>query len=148
MKNGKYLFCTLLIFCLMQSVAAAQSIDVNEKLKTYFNEVSQEAGETVNAVEKRELINDSLDEMTDALNRIQHMAPLNEENLSAIRFLKSDLAEMQNELNGMDGYERVDDTELDEFVDYVQQSMEQAINRTITISAGTAIIIVLLLLLL
>jgi hypothetical protein len=53
----------------------------------------------------------------------------------------------QDELAGINGYEKVSDSQLNNFSNYVVQSMEQA-DTTITISLVAALLIVILIVLL
>ncbi|MEX1062093.1 MAG: hypothetical protein WEC12_00705 [Balneolaceae bacterium] len=148
MKTIKYCCCVLVLMLPFQAFAAAGSGDVSEKLKTYFNDVAEQVERTADADRKRSILNAALDEMTGAFSRLEAMENLPDESQQAIAAIKAELADRKNELNGREDYDRVDDDEIDDFVDFVQQSMEQALNSTITISAGTAIIIALLLILL
>jgi hypothetical protein len=60
--------------------------------------------------------------------------------------LKAIVQDKQDELAGINGYEKVSDSQLNNFSNYVVQSMEQA-DTTITISLVAALLIVILIVL-
>ena len=73
---------------------------------------------------------------------------ISQEDRAGIDRFKATLQEKQDELAGLKGFERVPDAQLNAFSDYVVQDMEQAADRTITISLVTALLIVILIILL
>lgn len=85
--------------------------------------------------------------MLTALERIESKANLNEDEADQLLSFKNEIEEMQNELNGQDGFTEIQDEDLVDFSEYSQQYFEQA-NRTITISVTTALLIIVILLLL
>lgn len=130
----------------IQAPAAAQA-DVGEQFKKYINKVVQKAEQADNADEKRAVLNNSFDKMIETATQVENMAFTGEQDRVAISKFKETIIEKKNELNGLDGFEKVKDNRLDDFSDYVQQDLEQA-QTYITLSLGVAIIIALLLLLL
>src|SRR5690625_1171446 len=84
--------------------------------------------------------------MLNAGEKIEEKAELSDREKEQLAVLKDNITAKSNQLNGLDGYDKVGDEELDDFSDYSQQDMEQA-NRTITISLTTALLIIIILLL-
>jgi hypothetical protein len=142
-------FTTTTIFLLfaIQTMAVAQSTNVTETFKKHFNETVQQVHQTENADEKRAILNDSFAKMISAIDRIETKATLSENDRNLLNSYKSDILNKQNELAGLDGFNQVNDADLDEFSSYTQDFLEQA-NRTVTIGVTTAILIILILLLL
>ena len=138
---------TLLLLFALQSMALAQSTDITEVFKKHFNETVQEVQQTDDAEDKRVILNESFNKMITALDRIESRANLTEDEQSQLNSFRSDIAERQNELNGLDGFDEIVDEDLDDFSNFSQDFMEQA-NRTITIGASTLVLIIILLLLL
>lgn len=130
----------------IQSMAVAQSTNITEAFKKHFNETVQQVQQTENADEKRMILNESFTKMIVTVDRIKALTIMSEDERTLLSSFKNDLSEKQNELNGLDGFEQVEDADLDDFSDFSQDSMEQA-NRTITIGASTALLILLILLL-
>lgn len=142
----KFICCLVMMGFIVQTSAVAQA-NSGEQFKKYINNVAQEAELADNAEEKRTILNESFNKLLKAVNRIEKMKHISEEELSGIAKLKNNIQEKKNELNGLDGYKRVKDGQLDNFTDYVQQDLEQA-NTYITLSLGLAVIIAILLLML
>lgn len=142
-----YLAClTILIAFALQSAAVAQGNNATEKIKNYINSTVQKVEKEENVTEKRAILNKSFDKMIGAFDRISKMN-IPDTDAEAIIQLKNDIAEKRNELNGMEGFKRVDDSNLNNFAHYVQDDFEQA-DRTIVIGVTTALLIVIILLLL
>lgn len=125
----------------------AQSPDAHDKLKKEINEMVENVRKAETAVEKRTILNRSFDDLVTAFDRVSAMEQVPESDKKAIADFRNTIQEKKDELNGADGYEKVPDTQLDEFADYVQQDIEQA-DRAITISLTTALLIIIILLLL
>lgn len=147
MKTIKFLTaCILLIFSL-QTISVAQTDRAADHLKKYINETVQKVENTDSAEEKRAILNSSFDQLITAVERAESMNRFSDEESGALTWFKNSITEKQNELNGLDGFDEIQDEDLDDFSNYVQQDMEQA-NRYITISISTALLIILILLLL
>ena len=84
--------------------------------------------------------------MAKALDKIENSGLISQDDRAGINRFKTSLQEKHNELTGHNGYDRVDDTQLNSFSDYVVQDMEQAAE-TITISLVAALLIVIILIL-
>jgi len=147
MKTLRPILSTILLLFAFQSMAVAQSTSITETFKKHFNETVQQVHETDHADEKRVILNDSFSKMLTALDRIESLANLSEDEVAQLNSYRSDIAEKQNELNGLDGFDEIMDEDLDDFSNFSQDFMEQA-NRTITIGASTLVLIIILLLLL
>lgn len=147
MKTIHLLIYTVVLIFAIQSSAVAQSFNVTETFKQHFNKTVQEIQHTENADEKRAILNDSFSKMIAAIERMESLADLSKDEKAQLNIYKMGIAEKQNELNGLDGFDEIMDEDLDDFSNFSQQFMEQA-NRTITIGVGTAVVILLILLLL
>jgi hypothetical protein len=84
--------------------------------------------------------------MSKALDMVQSSPLISKDDRVGIDRLKATLQEKQDELAGLNGYERVSDVQLNAFSDFVVQDMEQA-DRTITISLVAALLIVIIIIL-
>ena len=136
----------LLLFTVMSVPLHAQP-DAHDKLKKQINEMVENVQEAETAIEKRTILNHSFDDLMTAFNRVSAMDRVPMSDKEAIADFKNTIQEKKDELNGTNGYEKVPDSQLDEFADYVQQDIEQA-DRAITISLTTALLIIIILLLL
>jgi septation ring formation regulator EzrA len=140
----KLIFGTIIMmFVLVQAANAG----TKENIQKYFNDTATKVKATNNAAEKRDILNKSLKTMSEALERVEKSGLVSQDDRVAVNRFKSTLQEMQDELNGADGYEYVSDAKLNAYSDYMIQTMEQA-DKTITIGVVTALLIVIILLLL
>lgn len=133
----------VMMFVLVQAVNA----EGTDGIKKYFNDTASKVKETTDPVQKREILNKSLQTMSKALDSIENSGLILPEDLAGVDRFKADLQEKQDELMGINGYERVADAQLNAFSDYVLQDMEQAIERSITISLVAALLIAIILIL-
>jgi len=147
MKTLRPIITSIFLLFAFQSMAVAQSTNITETFKTHFNETVQQVHQADDADEKRLILNDSFTKMLTTLDRIESMANLTEDESAQLNSFRSDIAERQNELNGLDGFDEIMDEDLDDFSNFSQDFMEQA-NRTITIGATTLLLIIIILLLL
>jgi septal ring factor EnvC (AmiA/AmiB activator) len=138
----------LLVAGLLAPAGTARA-DVNphDRLKSHVRDVVQEVKEAPTAEKKREILNEELRGMVKALDRVETMANLSEKDAEGVDELRSRVQAKIDELNGQNGFERVPDSQLDSFADYVQQDLEQADNE-ITIGVTTLLLILILILLL
>ena len=113
-----------------------------DKLQKYFNDAALKVKATENASEKREILNEAFESMSKALDKIQNSGLISKDDHIGIERFKAALREKQNELAGINGYERVSDEQLNNFSNYVVQDMEQA--QMITISLAALLLIILL----
>lgn len=137
-------FLTIII---MFVLAIPVNADEKGELKQYFSKVADRVKATEDVDEKREILNESFNSMTEILDEVLSSGLISESDRAGIEQYKAALQEKQNELKGSNGYDRVPDTQLNNFANYVVQNMEQA-DSTITISVIAAILIILLVVLL
>jgi hypothetical protein len=147
MRTIKLISTTLVFVFALHAMAVAQSNNITETFKKHFNETVEKVQETENADEKRMILNTSFTKMIDTIDRIEAKANLNEGENEQLSAFRNDIVEKQNELNGLDGFELVEDIDLDDFSSYTQDFLEQA-NRTVTIGVTTLLLILIILLLL
>ena len=133
------------MMCVLAQVVYAGGRD---DLKKYFSDTASKVKATTETAQKRETLSRSFQKMSNALDRVQSSPLISQEDRAGIDRFKATLQEKQDELAGLNGFERVPDAQLNAFSDYVVQDMEQAADRTITISVVTALLIVILLVLL
>jgi hypothetical protein len=119
----------------------------NDQIHKYFNDTASKVQATADPEQKREILNESFQRMSTALDRVQSSPLISKEDRAGIEHFKAALQDKQDELLGNNGYERVNDAQLNAYSVYVVQSMEQA-ERTITISLVAALLIVIILILL
>jgi hypothetical protein len=117
------------------------------ELQKYFSNVANKVKATENASEKRKILNESFQNMSKTLDKVQSLWLISEDDRIGIERLKATLQENQDELEGSNGFERVSDAQLNAFSNYVVQDMEQA-DQMITISLVTLLLIIILIVLL
>jgi len=132
----------VMMFVLVQAGNAVGKDDIQK----YFNDTACKVKATTDPMQKREILNNSLQTMSKALDIVESSGLISKDDRAGIDRFKATLQEKQDELTGSNGYERVSDEQLNAFSDYVVQDMEQAA-QTITISVLAAVLIVVLLLL-
>ena len=115
-------------------------------LQKYFNDTSRKVKETADPSQKREILNESFHTMSKALDAVESSTLISNEERTGFDRYKATLQDKQDELAGLNGYERVPDEQLNAFSDYVVQDMEQA-EQYITISLVAALLILILLVL-
>ena len=117
------------------------------ELQKYFSDTAKKVKATENAIEKRLILSESFKSMNKALEQVQGSWLVSTDDRAAIDKFKAALKEKQDELAGINGYERVSDQQLNSFSDYVVQDTEQA-DQMITVSLVTLILIIILIVLL
>lgn len=147
MKTLQLIAVSVFLALAFQTAAVAQSINLTETFKKSFNETVQDVRKTEDATEKRALLNDSFSKMIKVIERIESEAKLSADESAWIGGYKSEIQEKKRELNGVDGFNRVMDKDLNNFSDYSQHYIEQA-DRTITIGLTAVLLIILILILL
>lgn len=115
-------------------------------ISTYFNKTAREVKAENDPIQKRAILSNSLQTMTNALDKVEHSGLVSNEDLVGTKRLKTTLQDKQDELNGVNSFDRVPDAQLNSFTDYVVQDMQQA-DQYITISAVTLLLIIILLVL-
>jgi septal ring factor EnvC (AmiA/AmiB activator) len=124
-------------------LAFAGSTQAQDKLKNHFSDVANKVKATADPSQKREVLNESFNDMHKALNTVQGSPLVSKSDKAGIEHFKTALQEKQDELAGLNGYERVPDAQLNDFADYVVQDMEQA-TETVTISLVALLLIILI----
>ena len=117
-----------------------------DQLQKYFSDTAVKVKATENPAEKRQILKDSFNDMSKALDKIQNSGLISDNDQTKLHQLSITLQDKQDELAGVNGYERVSDSQLNNFSNYVVQSMEQA-DQMITISLVAALLILIALIL-
>jgi len=135
----------LVIGVMVLMIALVQSGTAGEKgkIQKYFSDTACQVKATTDPVQKREILVKSLQSMSSALERVEKLGLIAQDDRGGIDRFKNNLQEKQDELKGANGYERVADAQLNAFSDYVVQDMEQAAE-TITISLVAALLIIII----
>ena len=115
------------------------------ELQKHFSDVANKVKATENVAEKRAILENSFEDMSEALTKVQNSFLISKEDKAGIDGLKSILKENQDELAGINGYERVPDSQLNNFSNYVVQNMPA--DQTITISLVAALLIIIIIIL-
>ncbi|MGE5401717.1 MAG: hypothetical protein ACM3S2_15055 [Ignavibacteriales bacterium] len=144
------LFAVLLLtfaFSQITFAGSGESAKVQDKFKQYFNDISVKVKQAQDPVEKREIMNKSFNKVQNLLNTVINTRGIPSADINQLNSLKIAINDKYNELNGLNGYTKVQDNQLNNFADFVKQDMEQA-DQWVTISVTTLLLIVILLILL
>jgi uncharacterized membrane protein YheB (UPF0754 family) len=142
MKARIVLLVLVMMFVLVQAGIAGGKDDIQK----YFNDTASKVKATTDPVQKREILNKSLQTMSQALDRVESSGLVSQDDRAGIDRFKTTLQEKQDELSGSNGFDRVADAQLNAFSDYVVQDMEQA-RESVTISLVAALLIIIILIL-
>jgi len=142
MKTRTVLGVAVMMFALVQAGNAGSK----DNIQKYFNDTSCKVKATADPVEKREILSTSLQNMSQALVKVESTGLISQNDRVGVDRLKTALQSQQDELLGTNGYERVADGQLNAFSDYVVQEMEQA-DQYVTISVVSLLLIVIILIL-
>jgi len=140
MKTRIFVGFIVMMFVFVAPLSANGKGDIQK----YFNDTANKVKATENAAEKREILNDSFQNLSKALDKVENMGLVSNENRDVFDQFKNNLQEKQDELAGNNGYERIPDSQLNNFSNYVVQDMEQALS--ISLVALLLIIILVILL--
>jgi hypothetical protein len=121
---------------------------LENRLKEYFNNLLLEVKQTKDPAEKRALLNESLERFLTAMDRLQKLPFLNQEQREGLARFDAEVQEKHDELNGAAGFAMVANADLDDFAGYVVQDLEQAARSYILISTAALIIIIIVVLVL
>lgn len=113
------------------------------ELQKYFSDAAVKVKATDDPAEKREILNQSFQNMSAAIEMAQKSELISKNDGVGLDRFRAALQEKQDELAGNNGYVRVPDEQLNAFSDYVVQDTEQA-DQVITISVITLLLIILL----
>ncbi len=133
----------VLMMCIL---AFAGTVFGQGKVQNYFNDASIKVKATDDPLQKREILNDNIQDMSKALDKVRGSSLVSESDRAGIDRTRATLQEKQDELAGTNGFTRVPDDQLNAFSDYVVQDMEQA-DKMISISLVTALLIVIIIIL-
>lgn len=123
------------------------ALPAQSQLQQYFNDTAKKVKATENAIDKREILATSFQNMSKALDIAGSSSSLSPSDRAGIASIKSSLQEKQDELAGNNGFARVSDEQLNSFSDYVVQDAEQA-DQIVSISLVTLLLILILVVLL
>jgi hypothetical protein len=142
MKTRIVLGVFMMLFVFVQAGNAGEK----NTIQKYFNNTASKVKATDDPVQKREILNNSLQNMTKGLDRVESLGLISQDDRGSIDNFKAALQEKKDELMGSNGFDPVPDAQLNGFSDYVVQDMEQA-ERQITISLVAALLIVIIIIL-
>ena len=140
MLNIRIILTVILSFFLIQT---SKADDLKKELQKYINEIITEVKEAETPDEKREILNDLFEDLQSSFSAAKNSPYVPEEDHKGIDILETKMRDRQNELNGLDGFEKVPDNKLDEFATFTLQDIEQA-DTIITISLTTLLLIIIL----
>jgi septal ring factor EnvC (AmiA/AmiB activator) len=144
MRKIKVVCFVLFLFILAQPILAKDdSAQLENRLKEYINEISIMIKSTEDPAQKRDILDTTLKKIIEAMETAEGLTSLSAEDRAALATLKKNFQDKHDELNGLNGFERVADEDLNDFTDYVLQDLEQARNM-LTMSLAAFIIIILL----
>jgi len=119
---------------------------LEDRFKRSVNELRTRIREIEDPEEKRQVLARTIRRMIRQLERAGEKASLTPEERAQVASLEQSFRDKYDELEGLNGFQRVPDRELDRFADYVLQDVEQA-RDYVTISVAALIIIILLIIL-
>ena len=140
MLNIRIILTVILSFFLIQT---SKADDLKKELQKYINEIITEVKEAETPDEKREILNDLFEDLQSSFSAAKNSPYVPEEDHKGIDILETKMRDRQNELNGLDGFEKVPDNKLNEFATFTLQDIEQA-DTVITISLTTLLLIIIL----
>jgi hypothetical protein len=146
MKKMKILCIIFLLSVVVQPLMAMNSADLENKFKDYMNEIRLKVKTVDDPAEKRALLDMTLQKILTALDTVSALESLSDKDRAAIAVIRNNFQNKRDELNGKNGFEKVRDTDLDRFADYMLQDIEQA-RQIISMSVAAFIIIILLIIL-
>jgi len=143
LKIRIFLVSALVMFAAVSSYAED---DLQSQLKDYFNKTAQKVIHTENPAKKRAILNESFDGLLKAFNSASEM-PLSDKDREGVKYFKKIIQQKKDELNGLNGYNKIADSNLDQFALFSMQQFEQSA-QYITISIVTLLLIIILIVLL
>ena len=130
------------IFMIFILVQAGNAGDI----QNYFSDTAAKVKATTDPAQKRAILDKSLQTMSKALDRVESLGLVSQNDRAGVDQFKTSLQDKQDELAGTNGFQGVADGQLNAFSDYVVQDMQQA-ERTVTISLVTLLLIVIIVIL-
>jgi hypothetical protein len=116
------------------------------EIQNYFNNTACKVKAASDPVQKRAILDNSLVTVSKALDMVENSGLVTDKDQSGINRFKASLQEKQNELIGENGLERVADSQLNSFADYIVQDMQQA-DQYLNISLVALLLIIVILIL-
>src|SRR5262245_30197789 len=107
------------------SIAAPDAAFLQERLKAAMNDVVTDVRAAETPSEKREILHAFLERMDRGLQKAQALHSLSPGDKKSLSAFQGTMQGYQSELDGLEGYDRVDDAGLDDFAGYMQQNLEQ-----------------------
>ena len=141
--TGRVVGLMILVFAFATLATAQDRSEIHKRLA----EVAQHVKQVKDPAAKRALLDDTFRQLTDVVNQASQGPLATASDQAALKVLGRNIQDKRDELNGKNGFRRVDDARLNSFADYSMQDLEQA-DQWVYISTGTIILIVLLILLL
>ncbi len=141
MKTRKFFGALIVMFVLSFTV----NISGQSELHKYFSDAANKVKATENAAEKRQILSKTFQKMSSALDKVESSGLVSEGDRAGLDKFRAKLQDKQDELTGRNGFERVADSQLNNFSNYVVQDIEQA--QMLTISIVTLLLIIILLVL-
>jgi hypothetical protein len=117
--------------------------DLRREIQKYINEVITEVKESDTPEEKREILNDLFDGLNKSFSVAKNSPYVPEEDYEGIDYLETKIRERSDELNGLNGFTKVPDNQLNEFASFTLQDIEQA-DTVLTISLTTLLLLIIL----
>ena len=142
MRKARFVAACLVLFALTQTAAA----DPEDRLKQYVNDMVVQVKQADDPAEKRQIMEASLHRLGRALDIVADKDIPDADRVS-LTVLQTNIQDKLDELNGRNGFDRVPDSQLNAFADYVQQDIEQA-ERKVTLSLTTLLLILIIVILL
>jgi regulator of sirC expression with transglutaminase-like and TPR domain len=139
MLKMKIIISLFISFFLVQT---SRADELKQELQEYINEIITEVRETKDPEEKREILNDLFENLKKSFEVAKNSPYVPEEDHRGIDILADKINERSNELNGLNGLEKVPDGQLNDFAYFTLQDIEQA--DTIVISLSTLLLIIIL----
>ncbi len=146
MKKLLTLITLALLAATLPAKAAPGAALVEEQYKAALSRLTQDVRQAQSPTEKREILQHFINGMQDGLQKAENLESIQEADRQTLQSVAVRFHAYKAELDGMNGYARVADADLDAFAGYVQQGMEQAPMGGGIYLSGTALIIILLLL--
>lgn len=117
--------------------------DLRKEFQKYINEIITEVKAAESPEEKREKLNILFSGLINSFDKVKEYPLVPEEDYEGLDILKEKITERYNELNGLDGFEKVPDNRLNEFASFSLQDIEQA-EPVLIISLTTLLLLIIL----
>jgi hypothetical protein len=127
-------------------IAFAGVAQGQENLQKYFSDTASKVKATSDPVQKREILNNSFEKMLKAMNTVESSPLISKDDKIGIDRIRVIIKDKQDELAGLNGFDRVPDDQLNAYSNFVVQDMEQA-TETITISVVALLLIIIIVIL-